>query len=439
MLIGRILLLTATIFLIYYLLSRTQFIAATLIVILLLVYQMVRLIHFVEKTNRDLTRFLLAIKYSDFSQTFVSDGLGRSFDDLNAAFNAVILKFQDARAEKEQHYRYLQTVIQHIGMGLIAFANDGSVSLINNAAKKLLSISYLRNIASLKSIDEDLVHILTQLGSGQRRLVAVEIDGSEEQLMLYATEFRMRDRQFTLVSLQNISPELEAKELESWQKLIRVLTHEIMNSITPISSLATTANTLLEDAVNESSVSREAVEDVHVALQTIGSRSKGLLTFVDAYRNLSRIPTPNFQIFSIEALFQQILTLMRKQLESNNITVISKVSPESLELTADPELVEQILINLVLNAIQALRERPAATLRLNAFMDSGGRVVLEVIDNGPGMMKEVQEKIFIPFFTTRKEGSGIGLSLARQIMRLHRGSISVRSKPEVETKFTLRF
>jgi nitrogen fixation/metabolism regulation signal transduction histidine kinase len=437
--VGRILLLAAFIYLFYYLLLGTEYYAATFIIACIIIYQVVALIHYVEKTNRDLTRFLDAIKYSDFSQTFISTGLGSSFNELKAAFNDVILKFQQARAEKEEHFRYMQTVVQHVGIGVIAFDTQGEVSLINSAAKRLLGLPHLKNIKALARVSQELVELLPGMKSGQKSLIKIESYEEEVQLVIYAAEFRMHDSKYTLVSLQNIGAELEEKEMEAWQKLIRVLTHEIMNSITPISSLAITANELLSDTVEKEQVSPGLVEDIHTALQTIQSRSKGLLNFVDAYRNLTRIPKPNFQIFQISDLFNQIRMLMRAQLENKKIELISEVRPGGLELTADPELVEQILINLVLNSIQAINGRSDPQIDLTARMDERGRVLIQVSDNGEGMLKEVQEKIFIPFFTTKKGGSGIGLSLARQIMRLHRGSISVQSEPNIKTVFTLRF
>jgi nitrogen fixation/metabolism regulation signal transduction histidine kinase len=438
-LISRVLFLGAFIFLFYYLILQTSYYAATFIVVVIIIYQIATLIQYVEKTNRDLSRFLDAIKYSDFSQTFVSTGLGSSFNELKEAFNEVILKFQETRSEKEEHFRFLQTIVQHVGIGLISFDISGEVNLINTAAKRILNVPYLKNIQSLKSLSESLVEHLFELRSGDKTLLKIVNQGDEIQLIVYATEFKLHNQKYTLVSLQNIGSELEEKEIEAWQKLIRVLTHEIMNSITPISSLTSTTSDLLNDIVEEYAISRESVEDIDGALKTIQNRSQGLLNFVNAYRNLTRIPKPNFQIFSINEQFEQISRLMRPQVEKKAIDFQVKVFPQSLELTADPELVEQVLINLVLNAVEAVSSQEAGRVELNAGLNEKGRVTIQVADNGPGMSREVQEKIFVPFFTTKKGGSGIGLSLSRQIMRLHHGSISVQSEPQVRTVFTLRF
>ena len=435
---GRVLLLGGFIFLLYFLILQTSYYAATLIVAALIVYQFTSLIAYVEKTNRDLTRFLDAIKYSDFSQTFAHTGLGSSFTELKAAFNEVIEKFQKTRAAQEEHFRYLQTVVQHVGIGLIAFNSEGEVSLLNNAAKRLLNVSHLKNIKSLAGSSEKLVEALFRLTSGQKALIKLKQHDQLMQLAVYATEFKLQHQRYTLVSLQNIGAELEEQEMEAWQKLIRVLTHEIMNSITPISSLASTANELLKDVVANGEAG-DSLDDISNALQTIRNRSEGLSNFVDAYRNLTRIPRPNFQIFPIQGLFERITMLMRTQAAAGKVDLRSEIRPASLELTADPELVEQVLINLAFNAIQAVAEQPEARVILSARMDERGRVLIQVEDNGPGILPEVLDKIFIPFFTTKKGGSGIGLSLSRQIMRLHRGTISVQSEINTRTVFTLRF
>ena len=435
---GRVLLLGGFIFLLYFLILQTSYYAATLIVAALIVYQFTSLIAYVEKTNRDLTRFLDAIKYSDFSQTFAHTGLGSSFNELKAAFNEVIEKFQKTRAAQEEHFRYLQTVVQHVGIGLIAFNSEGEVSLLNNAAKRLLNVSHLKNIKSLAGSSEKLVEALFRLTSGQKALIKLKQHDQLMQLAVYATEFKLQHQRYTLVSLQNIGAELEEQEMEAWQKLIRVLTHEIMNSITPISSLASTANELLKDVVANGEA-WDSLDDISNALQTIRNRSEGLSNFVDAYRNLTRIPRPNFQIFPIQGLFERIIMLMRTQAAAGKVDLRSEIRPASLELTADPELVEQVLINLAFNAIQAVAEQLDARVILSARMDERGRVLIQVEDNGPGILPEVLDKIFIPFFTTKKGGSGIGLSLSRQIMRLHRGTISVQSEINTRTVFTLRF
>jgi len=440
--ISRVVLLGASIYLFFYLLFQTTWYATILIVGSITFYQIYALIHYVEKTNRDLSRFFQAIKHSDFSQTFTSAGLGSSFNELKAAFSEVMDEFRRARAEKEEHFRYLQTVVQHVGIGLISFQPNGEVELMNTAARRLLKVAQLKNIKSLESFSKPLVDTLFRLKPGEKALVKVEDHNESVQLAIYATEFKLRGQRFTLVSIQNIQSELEEKEMEAWQNLIRVLTHEIMNSVTPIASLASTVNSLLDNIDSEKSgeeISAETTSDIRGAMQTIQKRSQGLLHFVEAYRNLTCIPKPNFQIFPIAELFARVQQLMGAQIAEKAIDFRFNVEPESLELTADPELIEQVLLNLLLNAIQAVQDQADARIELTARMDERGRIIIQIVDNGPGIIEEALEKVFIPFFTTKQDGSGIGLSLSRQIMRLHRGTISVHSQPNVETIFTLRF
>ena len=427
----RVLLIGATLWLLFHTTAGGwSYPAVTVAAALLLLYQIYGLVHFVDRTNRDLARFLAAIRYADFSQTFVTGGLGSSFDELKTAFNEVLDSFRLARAEKEEQARYLQTVVQHIGVGLLVFDDGGRVSLINNAAKRLLGVPRLGDIADLDRVSPGLAAALKKLGPRGRDLVRLE----EIQLALHASVFRTEDREHTLVALQDIGPDLDEKETEAWQNLIRVLTHEIMNSITPIASLAATADGMLK----EGDLDGETAEDIRTAVGTIQRRSEGLMQFVEAYRGLTRVPAPSFEIVPVAGVFSRVEQLLRPQFAESGIELHTEVDPPGLELTADPGQVEQVLINLLSNAREATEGGAGARVDLSAHL-ARGKVVVEVADNGPGIVEEALGKLFIPFFTTRQNGSGIGLSLCRQIMRLHRGSISVRSQPGVRTVFSLRF
>ena len=409
----------------------------------LIMFQIHDLIRYVQKTNRYLTSFLESIRYSDFSRSFKLEGLGTAYDEMKIAFNDVISDFQKVRTEKEEHFHYLQNVIQHIGISLIAFQKDGSVEMINNSAKKLFQISKLKNIDQLESYSSELVEKLKNMKSGERILVQVIDNDMLLQLAIYATEFKIRMQRIILVSIQNIQTELEEQEMAAWQKLISVLTHEIMNSITPIASLSSTINELLKDIDTTDNkpqmINDETVIDIRNSLRTISKRSTGLVHFVESYRNLTKIPKPKFNIIPVKEIFNNVHLLMEKEIKMNGIECIINISPTSLELTADEELIEQVLINLVKNAIHALHKIENAKIIMRAFMDKRGRIALQVIDNGPGILEEVIDKIFIPFFTTKQEGSGIGLSLSKQIMRTHGGTLTAQSEPNIETNFTLRF
>lgn len=439
----RVLFLAATIYLFIYLISHTSLYALTALIGMFGLYEIYSLIRYIERTNRDLTRFLQAIKYEDYSQRFSTSGLDSSFRELKSAFSDVLNKLRETRAEKEEHYRYLQTVVQHVGIGLISFREDGEVELINKAARQILNVPRLKNIKSLEGFSRKLVETLLSLKSGERALVKIE-DGDETlQLNIHATEFITRQQKYTLVSIHNIRSELEEKEMEAWHTLIRVLTHEIMNSVTPIASLAQTVHGMLPDHsdgdAKPDQMRSSNLSDIHSAVQTIQRRSEGLLHFVESYRKLTRLPRPNFQVFQVSSLFERVVKLMETQLSEKSISFTVSVEPETLELTADPEMIEQVLINLLLNSIQALEGQNDARITLRSLMDERGRAIIQVTDNGPGILEEVREKIFIPFFTTKQEGTGIGLSLSRQVMRAHRGTISVRSRPNEETVFSLRF
>ncbi len=463
----RIVLLSLTLIFFFYFLIDTDLYATTALTGFVIVVQVVSLMRLIERTNRDLVRFLQSIKYADFSQTFGVTLHGKSFDDLNAAFNDVMAEFREARSKTEEQYRYLQTVVQHVGIGLIAFKDSGEIELINNAAKKLLRNTILygngiagetespsgsmrseaefsvRNIKNLEEKNKQFVDTLFRLRSGEKEIIKLDTPYERLQLAAFAVEFKLRSEKYKLVSLQNIRRELEEKEMEAWQNLIRVLTHEIMNSVTPIASLASTGNDLIRGIGAQEGervdIATDLLDDLRSAFLTIEKRGEGLLHFVNAYRNLTRIPKPNFHITGVASLFERVIKLMKTQIPGSSIRIVSRVEPESLELTADPELIEQVLINLLKNSIEALDGKQGGTIRLFAGLDNRGRVVVTVQDNGPGILTDALDKIFIPFYTTKESGSGVGLSLTRQIMRLHGGFVSVRSKPGEETVFTLRF
>lgn len=407
--------------------------------------QIVALIYYVDRTNRVLNDFLQSIRYSDFTRTFQVETTDSTFDKLKATFNDVIKDFQAVRAEKEESFYYLQTVIQHIGIALIAYQKDGTVELINNATKKLFQIRNLNNIQALKEYNPELVQKLLTIRHGENLLLKIREKDDLLQLSIYGTEFKIQNRTILLVSIKNIQQELEEKEMESWQKLIRVLTHEIMNSITPISSLSSTVNVLMDDVVESLKTKSNSPDEINSlneiaqALKTIHNRTDGLIHFVNTYRNLTKIPTPTFSIFPVSRLLNNIRNLHFKELEENGITCKINIEPISLELSADEKLIEQVLINLVKNSIHALEGTQKPVIELRAFLNKRGRITIQSIDNGPGIITEVLDKIFIPFFTTKPQGSGIGLSLSRQILRLHGGNINAFSEPHKETKFTLTF
>ncbi len=438
----RIILIAATIFLFFYTLFFYSLLVTPLLIGLLIVVQVYLLFKHVDRTNRDLASFLESIRYSEFTRSFEIDRLGSSFDQLSNAFNNVIRDFQKVRSEKEEHYQYLQSIVQNIDVSIIAYLRSGKVEMINKSAIKLFQVGSLQNIKKLNSLSPQLVETLLEIKAGESKLVKVQEEDDILQLAIYATELKIHNKEIVLATIKNIQHVLEEQETEAWQKLIRVLTHEIMNSITPIASLSSTLDIMFKSAgvsEGEENFDSESINEIQQALQTINKRSTGLLHFVNTYRNLTRIPKPNFRIFKVKDLISNVRLFMDKELEENNVNLEVSVQPEDLKLSADEQLLEQVLINIMQNAIQSLSSSSDPKIRIRAFINKRGRGTIQVTDNGQGILKDVLDKIFIPFFTTKPKGSGIGLSLSRQIMRLHGGAITAQSEPEKGATFTLTF
>jgi len=439
----RILLLAVTIFAFFYTI-KLFFITPALIGVFIFI-QIFALFKYVDKTNRDLASFLESIRFSEFTRSFQVEGMGTSFDELSKAFNDVIKDFQTVRTEKEEHFHYLQSIVQNIDVSIIAYQKDGTVEMINKSAKKLFQVSGLKNVKQLYSISNELVEKLLNITPGESALIKVQQEDDLLQLAINSTEFKIHTKTIVLATIKNIQSVLEEQETEAWQKLISVLTHEIMNSITPIASLSSTIDMMIKSFQEEqladpnASIDPETATEIQLGLQTIHKRSTGLLHFVNTYRNLTRIPKPNFKITTVKNLFDNIIPLMNEEIEKTGISFHSEIDPPEIEFSVDLELLEQVIINLLKNAIHALDGQSNPQITMKGFLNKRGRVTIQVVDNGVGILPEVLDKIFIPFFTTKPKGSGIGLSLSRQIMRLHGGSITAYSNPGYGTTFTLTF
>jgi len=433
--ISRILLLTTTIVTAAFLFFNYGIDIWFILTLPIIVAEIVFLIKYVDNTNIELAKFLESINYSDFTLHYDYSNLGKSFEKISIQFNKVLEKFKETRSEKEESLKYLQTVIQHIGVGLLSFDSKGEVEFINRAFKNILKINSLKNISSLNNISPNLGEFIRDMSVRKKVNYKLISSGETTQLLINAIDFRMRGQLFRLVALQNIQSEIEETEIEAWQKIIRVLTHEIMNSITPISSLASTLKSLLDEMKEPN---EETIEDLSSAVNTIKKRSEGLMSFVDKYRSITKIPKPNRQNFSVAALFKRIKILMDSALVGKNIQFQNEVNPINLEINADSDLIEQVLINMLNNAIQSLSETNNGSITLSSYIDNNSHAVLKISDNGAGISEENMERIFVPFYTTKKEGSGIGLSLSQQIIRAHGGRIHVTSKPNEETVFTIK-
>ncbi|TRX62112.1 GHKL domain-containing protein [Fulvivirga sp. M361] len=417
-------------------------IVTTVLFGLVSISQLLELYRFIARTNRKLTLFLESIKYSDFISGFSADNqLGSSFKDLNIAFNEVLEAFRKARSEKEEHLQYLNTIVEHVSTGLISYDTEGQVQLINATAKRFLKVDTLRNIDELIESQSRLYKVLFDLPTGKSTLHRIEGD---IQLSVHATDIILRGTQIKLVALQNIQPELQKKELEAWQNLTRVLRHEIMNSITPIASLTSTMKDILIEDLTEKQgqyeLPEEAVEDLQEGLGTIEGRSQGLIRFIDAYRDYTSIPLPKIGKVAVKQLLEYTMRLMKVELRKSNVTISINVKPESLMVNVDEELIEQVLINLVKNAVEAFEpDHPAPEINLTADVDRLDNPQIKVRDNGKGIIREALDQIFIPFYSTKSKGSGIGLSLSRQIMQLHNGTLTVESESGEFTVFTMTF
>jgi nitrogen fixation/metabolism regulation signal transduction histidine kinase len=423
-----------------YMIVRPNMLFAAILTLVIIILQLVEVFRFVSQTNRKLTRFLESVKYSDFISGFTSDHkLGKSFKDLNVAFNEVLEAFRKARTEKEEHWQYLNSVVQQVRTGILSYDIDGNVQLMNANAKRFMGMANMKNIKELIQLNPKLYHAVNSVAAGKSELFK---SSNDLYLSIQSTELRIRGIDVKLITLQNIQPELQKQELEAWQNLTRVLRHEIMNSITPISSLTSTLREILDhDMTRKEShyeLKDEGADDLREGLSTIENRSKGLIKFIDAYREYTSLPKPKMVTVRLKDLIETVAQLMKTELKKTSIDFQYEWSSEYLTIQADVEMIEQVLINLLKNAIEALGETENAKLKLSGRYDENV-IKIEVVDNGPGIIKEALEHIFVPFYTTKRTGSGIGLSLSRQIMQMHNGSLSVESEPDVRTIFTLRF
>ncbi len=407
-----------------------------------LILQSINLINYVSITNRKISRFLESIRYSDFSSSFTRDStLGKSFKEINLSFNEVIDAFKKTRAQKEEQMLFLQIMIQHINTGIISFNSHGKIGVINGAAKQLLQIPQFKDIHDLGKLSKELLEEVLKLKPGGSFSLKVSID---LHLNVQSAAFKMEGQGWTLLSFQNIKSELQKNELEAWQNLTKVLRHEIMNSMTPIASLAGSLGIILEEDLEESGngsffVNRDSYMDLSEGLETIAKRSNGLVNFVNAYRDYTNIPKPDMKAFQVQSLFENIRILLKEELQMSNIDLACELSPLDLAIIGDQGLIQMILINLIKNGKEAMSESSERGILLNAGIDPHSNPYIQVVDHGEGIVPEALERIFIPFYSTKKSGSGIGLSISRQIMQAHKGSLEVTSIPGQRTVFTLSF
>ncbi len=347
---------------------------------------------------------------------------------------------QDIPIKFDDVAQFFKNIVQHVGIGILTFNKAGTIQTMNTTAKRLLRVDKVEKLDDLREVDSALVDSFLKLKTGGRELLRLKMGDETLYLSLYAIELTLRGEVMKLISMSNIQSELEEKEMEAWQNLVRVLTHEIMNSVTPISSLAGMVEEELDSKIKNSDfiLKKEETEDMHLSVQTIGKRSAGLIKFVKEFRNLTHVPKPNLTEVLVKDLLDQMAMLHKKELADHGISSAVQAQTEALVVQADKTMIEQVLINLIKNAIQAFDGQSDKKIILSAHTNEG-HVIISVKDNGSGIDADAIERIFVPFFTTKKTGSGIGLSLSRQIMRQHGGQITVKSKLGEGTEFLLRF
>ncbi len=386
------------------------------------------------RAYQELEEFAEAARYRDFTRYFPLSRAKAELLPLRSAFNEINGVFKKISGERETQYQYLHQILEIVDTAILSYNTDThEVVWMNEAFKKLFGIPYLHRFDALQRRNEDLYQKTMQLVPGEQTLLSVQASRGTIKLLLTASQFQTPEGKFQLVVYQNINEALDETEAKAWQKLLSVLTHEIMNSIAPISSLADTLKSRLDSLPNH-----EELEDIRLGTETIKRRSEGLLKFAGTYRSLNKIERPNMSKIYASELFENLYQLMEPSLIQKNIELDIILKDTQLQLELDVSLIEQVLINLVLNAMEAVKEVPNPYISLSASVNEG-KPQIKVSDNGKGIPADLLESIFIPFFTTRKSGSGVGLTLGKQIMLLHGGNILVHSEEGKGSVFTLQF
>jgi nitrogen fixation/metabolism regulation signal transduction histidine kinase len=436
---------TASLFLtvgaVAWMITNTQWYVTISLFVAAALYEAIALVRFSTQSSREIARFLDALSVDDLSQSFsglTADGAHR---ELGTAMERVLARLRAGRSERDEQTQYLQTLVNHVPVALISIDERGAVRLLNMAGRRLFESS-LTKAAQLSRYGESFAVSLESLSPGNTAILRMERPSGALLLKAAATEIAARGMRTRLVSLQNIENEMSAQELEAWQTVIRVMAHEVMNSLTPVSSLATTAHDLVRDVLAQLPADdphAAALADARDALETVSRRSEGLLHFVRSHRRLTKPLAARMELIPVQRLFARIQRLLAGDLADRDIRMVSRVEPETLELAVDAELLDQALINLVRNAIEALRDTPSGEIALSAYRESDGRMTISVADNGPGIRPDQREKVFVPFFTTKRQGSGIGLTLVRQIAAAHGASVDVGETPAGGATVRMRF
>ncbi len=422
---------------------ENQMIFTLISLAVILSLQVIMLYEFLNRTHQNLMRFFMIIFDADYSIHFQEKVKSSPFIELNKAFNRVIDKYKDLSHDKEVHYHYLDEVVKHIRVGIISVKESGEIGIMNTPALELLQTIKFNNWADLEKIRPDFTKKIIETKREGSEILKLELPYGKRNLSIHVSRFILRDEPYRLILFQDVQQEVEQGEIEATHKLIRILNHEIMNSITPINSLAETVSMILEKENGTQKELSELTEmnltDIRKSVTSIRGRTEGLDHFLNGYRKLSELPKMvRPENIRLSDLFESIGRLMQGELQKKQVILEQDVPDEGIHVMADPHLLEQVIINLISNSIDALSGVQYPVIRLSGKKEEN-HVLIEIKDNGKGIQSDQMEQIFIPFFTTKKEGNGIGLSFSRQIMKLHGGGISAKSEPGVETVFTLRF
>ena len=437
----RIVLLMLTLTALAFIFAKTELFFNQIILISIIIIQVSELIRFITYTNRELAKLLLAIRYSDFSISFKGKKQGKSFQELQEAFVEIIDAFKKVSVEKEAQFKFLKVIVDHINAGIIAIKEDYEIELMNQSAADTLKVpvpNYWKQFQQLlPQFSEEIEH----MEDDERKLIELNIKGEALQVSVHLTKIKILNYRYRIITFQDIKSEIEQKEIEAWHKLIRILTHEIMNSVTPITSLSETMLMLLqtEDKATKpiTELSEEDLEDLTFSLNTIQKRSEGLLHFVDDYRRLTKIKTLELEKVRVKPLLEDMTMLLQTEFKKDAVSLELEVKSD-FEIAIDEKLIAQVLINLLTNARHAVEDTAQPRVQVRAYYEEAHKII-EIKDNGVGIEPDKMDQIFIPFFSTKEQGSGIGLSLSKQIMKKHKGDLKVKSEPGQGASFFLVF
>jgi len=410
-----------------------------LIVLPVVIYALVDMIRFNKKAQQEISQFVESVHYRDFSRHFDVGKAPGELKELRKGFNDINSTFKLISREKETQYHYLQKILELVDTGIISYEQEtGEIIWINESFKNLLGIPYLKTIQSLAKREPVFYDDIINIKAGDNKLVTITRDQQQIKILVNISIYKIEDKLYRLLAFQNVSEALDETESKAWQKLLNIMTHEIMNSVAPISSLAETLKNRLQSPQIANGVTPGDLEDLELGIDTIKRRSEGLLKFTESYRNLNKITQLDLEPILVCNLLENISSLMLPTLEKKQIELDIIIKDLTLAIDIDINLVEQVLINLLINAVEAVKDNEGPRIVLSAEAQNN-KVFIKVSDNGTGMSLELLDKIFIPFFSTRKTGSGIGLSLCKQIMLLHKGNIQVQSAEGKGSVFMLQF